>query len=282
MIHLFFETIKSTQKTANDIVWDLLKYKIDLSNKQEVVWYLEDKYQNATITQNIQQNESGSFYNQIEDSFLYITAKNQTQGVGRCDRKWEGGTGNIFTSLVVKSSIFKNPSIATYYIAYSLYKAILDLTPTKTLMLKWPNDILIDCKKVCGILTHTISDKQNENTLSSYCIFGFGVNVFSVPIVSSAAFEPSCLAKYCNLEDFNQDVFLTAVVKNLQDCSQMSSGQIITELSDKYYNINKNISVKTKDDKVLTGIFIGLDSDGSILLKTNSNDVINITFGDVI
>ncbi len=108
-----------------------------------------------------------------------ITADTQTAGVGRRGRSWssENETG-IYMSLILRPKLKPDKaSMLTLVAALAVVKAVTELLKIEqsetTLQIKWPNDIVINGKKICGILTEMI---LNQNQMDAVVI-GIGVNV---------------------------------------------------------------------------------------------------------
>jgi BirA family transcriptional regulator, biotin operon repressor / biotin---[acetyl-CoA-carboxylase] ligase len=107
----------------------------------------------------------------IEDGSLIIAEK-QTLANGRFNRKWVSPSGGLWFSLVLRPNIppTEAPKI-TQIAAASIYKTLNDLNINSTI--KWPNDILINDKKLCGILAEMKCDMDQVH----YLILGIGLNV---------------------------------------------------------------------------------------------------------
>lgn len=112
-----------------------------------------------------------------EDGAVHGTlavAEQQTGGKGRRGRSWESprGTG-IWMSLILRPSISPyHASMLTLVAALAVAEGIKSCTGLQTLI-KWPNDIVVNGKKVCGILTEMSADPDCIN----YVVVGIGINV---------------------------------------------------------------------------------------------------------
>lgn len=108
-----------------------------------------------------------------EDGIL-VVADQQTAGKGRRGRKWDSPKGcGIFMSLMLKPDIAPvNASMLTLVTAMALVKGIKEATGLET-KIKWPNDIILNQKKLCGILTEMSSELDYIN----HVVIGIGVNV---------------------------------------------------------------------------------------------------------
>ncbi len=110
-----------------------------------------------------------------------VFAENQTRGKGRLGRKWLTKQGGVWMSLVLKPSIdpMHAPSI-TLLAAVSVTKALRGAGLEA--VIKWPNDVLVNGKKICGILTEMSAETDAVN----FIVLGIGVNVNNEPPMETA------------------------------------------------------------------------------------------------
>jgi BirA family biotin operon repressor/biotin-[acetyl-CoA-carboxylase] ligase len=111
--------------------------------------------------------------NNIEafNNFDVIFTKRQTSGKGRMNRVWEANEDSLAFSIVIKESFLLNDFESLSLIsAAAVFKAISHFC--NNVSIKWPNDVYIGSKKVCGILLEGVSFNQLEAI-----IIGIGVNV---------------------------------------------------------------------------------------------------------
>ena len=123
---------------------------------------------------------------QAEDDAMdgtVILAEQQTAGRGRFQKSWVSPAGNLYLSIVVRPSIQALPylSIISGVAAARAIRKTTGIRPT----IKWPNDVRIGGKKVCGILV----ENSIEGDSVRYSIVGFGVNV---------SFDPSTIPELAN------------------------------------------------------------------------------------
>jgi len=118
-----------------------------------------------------------------------IIAKTQTKGKGTMGKKWISRKGNIFVSIFfdVTSTKIK---IEEFTILNSyLIKNILKKYSNSEIKIKWPNDLLIKKKKVCGILQEVLEHKRKK-----YLVVGIGINTFFAP--KNKFFTATCLNNF--------------------------------------------------------------------------------------
>ena len=216
-----------------------------------------------------------------EEEGAVILAEAQTEGRGRAGRKWhsEQGTGLYVTLLLRPRLSPVQAPLLTMLAGVSLHSAILAQTGLNT-ELKWPNDILIDGKKLGGILT----EMHAEPSQVRFVIVGIGLNVnqekFPAELASIAtSLRTESGKSHSRLEllvrllrefetDYNR--FLregpSYVVGRFAEVSQFADG--------------KRVRVDTGRD-TYSGRTAGLSSDGLLLVKKDDGDTVTVVAGDV-
>lgn len=196
--------------------------------------------------------------------YSVIQAQKQTSGKGRLGRKWESPKGNLYTSFVLPD-FKKKSALISFVMALSAGQMLSEIT--KGIQLKWPNDILLDGKKLAGILL----EKQNDKL-----IVGIGINLISCPqkemLYPTTHLDTSFTAREILeklISYFNQNLQLFN-----QDFSFIQS-----EYKKMLKGIGEPITVNLPN-QTLTGIFEDLDETGALLLK-RENKIIPILAGDV-
>ena len=109
---------------------------------------------------------------------ILITSKRQSKGRGQRGKKWLSLKGNLFFSILFEINEKKiNLKQYTKLNAY-LLRNVLSKYIFKKIKIKWPNDLMIDHKKVCGILQEIIDHKEKK-----FMIVGVGINTLSSPVI---------------------------------------------------------------------------------------------------
>ena len=109
-----------------------------------------------------------------------IISENQNNGRGQCGKKWISYKGNLFVSFFLK---LENINISLKKLTKSnclLVRKLLSIYYKKKIIFKKPNDLLIDKKKICGILQETLI-KFNKK----YLIVGIGINLIKSPNIKN-------------------------------------------------------------------------------------------------
>ena len=108
-----------------------------------------------------------------------IIAKKQTKGRGRYGKKWIYLKNNLFISVFF--NLRKNISVRSLTkISCNIVKKSLKKIINKKITIKKPNDLLINKKKVCGILQETVFYKSKK-----FAVIGIGVNIKSSPMINN-------------------------------------------------------------------------------------------------
>lgn len=118
---------------------------------------------------------------------LVITADLQTAGKGRIGRSWKNPTGvSIATSILLKPTEIPVESVATItVIAGMAVRAAIEKTTGLDVLIKWPNDVVIGGKKICGILT----EMEMQDKKVWYAVCGIGINVHNRDFSEDIAFK---------------------------------------------------------------------------------------------
>ena len=107
-----------------------------------------------------------------------VIAETQSKGKGQYGRTWISNKGNLFVSFFHELSLSDIPISKIININCLLVKKLLSKYIKKKIIFKKPNDLLVDKKKICGILQETISFSNKV-----FLITGIGININKNPII---------------------------------------------------------------------------------------------------
>ncbi|MFA5604352.1 MAG: biotin--[acetyl-CoA-carboxylase] ligase [Dehalococcoidales bacterium] len=205
-----------------------------------------------------------------------IVAEEQTSGKGRLDRIWISPKGCISLSIILYPDIKHLPSLVMVA-SVAIIRTIKKITGIKA-TIKWPNDILINSKKVGGILIEGTIQHINVG----YAVIGVGLNVdFNIkdyPEIEDIATTLSDeKGKYISRIDIIR-TFLVEFEKLYLLADDTSI--VYREWRENMDTIGKKISAKSGND-VYEGIVENVAEDGSLIIKTPDGETINFTAGDV-
>jgi len=210
--------------------------------------------------------------------FVVVHALSQTGGRGRDGRRWESPVGNLYASLGLR------PPGRPGEVALLGFAAAVAVAETvdgfarggAPSTLKWPNDVLLDGRKVAGILLE--SDGATPSGVESLVI-GVGINVASAP--AAARIPATCLRDAgagVSVETV-LDAFLAAFARYHALWSTQGFGPLRTAWLARAHGIGAAIEARLPRRSV-AGIFIGIDDDGTLLLA-QGDATLRIHAGDV-
>ena len=208
-----------------------------------------------------------------------VTARHQEKGRGRRARDWASPEGNLYMSVVLRP--MAPPETAgqlTFVVALAVADALRTLAPTADVSLKWPNDGLVDGRKVAGVLLEAETLAQPD---AAWVVAGIGVNLVSHP--PDTAFPATDLAA-AGTAGVTVEAALTALISALHawcDCWRARGFAPIRQAwLAKAAGLGQPIQVRLERE-TLTGVFTDLDDDGSLLLDLPDGGRRCIAAGDV-
>lgn len=195
-----------------------------------------------------------------------ICAKTQSGGHGRLGRKWLSPAGNLYVSFCIRLDNLAAAGNYSFLSAVALAQALesFGLKP----QCKWPNDLLIDGKKVSGILLETDG--------KSRLIVGIGVNL--LPVEAENLLYPVTSLANEGVETTPREV-LSRLVECFEALEKLPFSAVLDGWRQRAYGLGQPITVNLPTGKV-QGTFYGLDNDGVLLLKCGQQ-IMRITAGDV-
>ena len=206
-----------------------------------------------------------------------IVADIQTKGRGRKNRSWSSPKGGLWFSVVLYPNISPDQGmLITMAASVSAAQAIEDVTKLKP-VIKWPNDLLVNGKKVCGILT----ELETKLDQIIYAIVGVGINVNNQIDVKLKDIAIS-LNQATNSQ-ISKIKLLQSILKCFdKNYSYFTSGNfaIIRDAWFSYANIlGKKIKVQD-EETVIEGIVRDVDDNGYLILDTGDGST-KIVTGDI-
>jgi BirA family biotin operon repressor/biotin-[acetyl-CoA-carboxylase] ligase len=202
-----------------------------------------------------------------------VTADTQEEGVGRRGRSWSSQQGaGIYMSMVLRPDIEPNQAaMLTLVAAIAVQKAIeqtIEPFVCEGPKIKWPNDIVLNKKKVCGILTE-LSLKSTE---IDFLILGIGINVNNTSFPEELSQTASSLFLELGKE-VDKEGLITEVWKKFQVYYEMFlQTKDISYFQEEYERIlvNKEEKVRVLDPiGEYTGIAKGVSSTGELIVDVD-------------
>ncbi|MBI5351165.1 MAG: biotin--[acetyl-CoA-carboxylase] ligase [Chloroflexi bacterium] len=212
-----------------------------------------------------------------------VIADEQTQGRGRLNRKWFTPKGSALAfSLILRPAahtamsphLSRTVGLAALSIAESCRK--LGLAPR----IKWPNDILLNGKKMAGILTETVWSGDRVDSV----VVGMGINVHSasVPPEEFLQFPATSIENELGKEAPAREQILYNIIESfIHWRERMGTDELIKAWEESLSFRGEQVQVKAGSENPIIGELLGLESDGSLRLRDANDKSIIVRFGDV-
>ncbi|AFB31698.1 MULTISPECIES: biotin--[acetyl-CoA-carboxylase] ligase [spotted fever group] len=229
------------------------------------------------------------------DSNYAVLAKSQTNGRGRSGKNWQSRSGNLHVSLLIKpdKELELLPQLS-FVTALSVYDSITSLCHSHSalchsresrhdirnenniIQLKWPNDVLINGRKIAGILLESVKVENNY-----YLIIGIGINITYHP---DNIDQPTTSLISENLPPIEAQALLEILIENFEEYYQIWHNNGFPFIRKKWlehaYKLYENISVKYQND-IVTGLFKDIDNTGRIILQLPSKKIISFSTAEL-
>ncbi len=224
-------------------------------------------YETATSTNTLAKENS-----QMPEGSVFV-ANEQTAGRGRLGRSWNSGKDGIWFSILLKPRIpFEQVQNITLVMALAI-KRVIENTG-----IKWPNDIVINSKKVCGILT----EAQTEGGKLKNVIVGIGINVNTEEfpedlkdIATSIYLETG--------EKQSKSLLLARILNEIEVCHNLflekGFSACFKEYREACVTLNRTVRICTHDGEY-TGEALDITESGELLVKRGET-IKKISFGEV-
>ena len=265
----------------------------NLSNGQVIVSMAENNLSAASVTANLKTRFVGQtvIYHPTLASTMdvakreahrgaregtTIIADEQTAGRGRTKRVWVSPRGCLALSIILYPGMLYLPSLIMIA-SLAVVRSIEAVTGLKS-QIKWPNDVIINGKKVCGILIE--SDVKGNKV--GYAIIGIGVNV-NLRLSDFPEILPTATSLSGEL---GREISLLRLIQCLlveverQYLALPAGGSIYEEWRDSLVTLGRRVRVKS-GKTIYEGVAESVARDGSLLLRHSDGSLTKIVAGDV-
>jgi len=206
-----------------------------------------------------------------------IVADRQDSGEGRGDRKWESPTGGLYLNWL-RSGLGAEAIAQLPMLAATAAHAAVSSIGVPGARIKWPNDILVDGKKLAGLLVFA---RHGE---TSWVTVGLGVNLESAPTLDDPkALPATAIAEHVgvlDLENWRHSLVCTFVTE--LDRAMEEPGPALARWRELLiHRSGDEMRVRLSSGKVVTGTLVGLSDEGFLRIRENGEERV-ITGGDII
>lgn len=211
-----------------------------------------------------------------------VIAEQQSKGRGRKSRAWDSPFNKgLWFSLILRPELTASRAgLVPYLAGVSVAEAIenfIDLKP----QVKWPNDLLLNGRKFCGIL----SEVEFENNMIKFIILGIGINVNHKKDEFPEEFREQATSLRIESDSrIDRADFLAAVIRQLENNYKKMKLNGFKDIIEQWKNRCPQLGKKVviiQDDAKYEGIFEDLNNEGCLLLRTKAGEIKKIVAGDI-
>lgn len=218
-------------------------------------------------------NEAKRLIAQGNNDNLLVVAEEQTAGRGRQGKSFYSPalTGIYFSVVTHPMAELQNAVTSTTVAAVAVCRAIEKLTDRKP-KIKWVNDVYLDDKKICGILTEAVTDFESQTVTSVIVGIGMNINTVSFPkeVENAGAIG----------ENIRRADLICAVVNELIRISNGSWEEVISYYRSHSMLIGESINF-IQNGKVTPATVLSIDEQGGLVLKTENAEQITLRSGEI-
>lgn len=205
-----------------------------------------------------------------------VWAESQTAGRGSHGRQWVSPPGNLYCSVILRPQVdvARLPEMS-FVAALAVRDSILGFLPADAAVeLKWPNDVLLDGRKVAGIL---VEAEKLPDEARTALIVGIGINIVSAP--RETAHPATCLSALGRAPRVSRLLasLIAALDRRMAQWVRHGFAAIREEWMRHAYRVGQLVSVG--DD--LTGAFTGVDETGAIIIALTDGERRRLVSGSV-
>lgn len=247
--------IKANLKKKVDVV---VLDEVDSTNK-----YLKELAKNSTI------------------DHMVVIANKQTGGRGRLGRSFVSNqTSGIYMSILVRPDISINlAKKITCMVSVATSKAIEKFTNAKV-SIKWVNDLYLNHKKICGILTEGATSL--EQNYMEYVIMGIGINCYH------QTFDEELAKKATTLEDelgvvVSRNELVSEIVNEIDDYMhhfEMHCEEFMKEYIDRSFVIGMEVELQ-KGNTITQALVKGINQDGELIVEDQNQNILTYASGEI-
>ena len=205
--------------------------------------------------------------------FTVVIAGRQTKGRGRLERRWLSDDGGLYFTMVLRPVIPVQLSFKVNFLASLTLARVIRKMLQVDARVKWPNDILVDDRKVSGMLSELEADGDRR----FYISVGMGINVNNDP--SKAEPGASSLKKISGREVSKKELlgrFLEQFSARMQNSD---FEDVISEWKTYTVTLGRHVRIITQHEES-EGIAVDVDDTGALVLELANGNRKTIIYGD--
>ena len=207
--------------------------------------------------------------NHVKNGTVVISEK-QTQAKGRSGKSWESPLGGVWLSIIVNPIVdYSKLPLITLATGVAVAKT-LERVGVENPEIKWPNDIMINGKKVCGILTEAVT---KFNRIESVIIgVGIDANLNVTDFPEELQSGTTTLKEELHKEG-NENLLIKIFFEEFEKINELFNSKeyeaILKEWRKRSYSIGKIVEVREPFNKHYDGYVVGIGKEGALIVESN-------------
>ena len=205
--------------------------------------------------------------------FTVVVAGRQKKGRGRLKRIWFSSEGGLYFTIVLRPKISPVVSFKINFSASLVLAQILRNMFGIKAMVKWPNDILVDGKKISGML----SEMEAEADMITFLNIGLGINVNNDP--TSEEPMAASLKKILGREISKKEILARYLEEFEKRLNNVTLDNVISEWKQYTLTLNRHVKI-VANHEVSEGFAIDVDENGALVLGLEDGSTKRVIYGD--
>lgn len=204
-----------------------------------------------------------------------VVAESQSRGRGRLSKEWLSPEGGIYFTVILR------PKISPVYAPrINLMASVAVATTIRRLFglkaeLKWPNDVLVEGKKVCGILAEMNAEVDAVNFIN----LGIGINANTY--ISQHEEKASSLKEQLGKEVSRKEFFRAVITELEEQQALLTKADLVEEWKNLSATLNRDVRIVALGEEIV-GQAIDIDSSGALIIKGKDGSLRTAIAGDCI
>ncbi len=204
--------------------------------------------------------------------FTTVVADRQNRGRGRLSRTWESPDGGLYFTVVTRPGLSLTESAGPVFAAslclVRVLKSLFDISAG----VKWPNDVLVEGKKISGIL----SEMEVESDMIRHLNIGVGLNVNNDP--PKEEFGATSIMRETG-KRASRKMILGAFLDEFENCPANRMDRLVSEWKMHTATLGSRVRVATIDDAV-EGLAVDIDETGALIIQRDDGTLKSVFHGD--
>ncbi|WP_407409410.1 biotin--[acetyl-CoA-carboxylase] ligase [Methanobrevibacter sp.] len=220
---------------------------------------------------------------QDDENGTVIISEKQTKGKGRTGKDWESPLGGIWLSIIIKPDADQSKlPLITLATGVAVAKA-LEKIGVENPEIKWPNDIMINGRKVCGILTESVSKLDKiENVIIGV---GIDANIESSQLPDELQKITTTIKDELGRE-CDENLLIRIFLEEFEQINELFNHEnyekILKEWRKRSYSIGKKVEVRKPFDTPFDAYVIGINEEGTLIVEKFDGTLEKVISGECI